>query len=53
MFCTNCGSKLEEGSPSCTQCGTKVEAAEALKRKRGPGGSSVAEAAPELTSSSA
>ena len=25
MFCTNCGSQLEEGALFCTQCGTRVQ----------------------------
>ncbi|MBR4830746.1 MAG: zinc ribbon domain-containing protein [Bacilli bacterium] len=25
MFCTNCGTKIEEGAVFCTECGTKVD----------------------------
>lgn len=30
-FCTNCGTKLENGSKFCTSCGTRIQAAEAAQ----------------------
>ena len=28
MYCTNCGSAIQEGAKFCAQCGTKIEAIE-------------------------
>ena len=31
MFCTKCGSKIEDGMKFCTNCGAKVELENAIK----------------------
>ena len=34
MFCTECGTKLEDGVKFCTECGTKVAVVEAPKSSK-------------------